>query len=95
MTSQKAGSDHISDVYAPELSGCCDGGRNTDGVVEGEAKGLVHFLTALASIEEVLLDVVQNVEPNTALIEDIKDDIIMYQREHLPQHERWSFRLHM
>lgn len=34
------------------------GGRETDGVVEGETEGLVHLLTALATVKQVCLDVV-------------------------------------
>ena len=36
--------------------------RDTDGIVESETKGLVHILTALATIEEVLLQEVTNSE---------------------------------
>ena len=50
----------------PELAASGDGGRDTDGVVEGQTKGLVDLLTALAAVEEVLLNVVANSEQRTA-----------------------------
>ena len=50
----------------PELDAGGDGGRDTDGVVEGQTKGLVDLLTALAAVEQVLLDVVANGEESAA-----------------------------
>ena len=50
----------------PELAASGDGGRDTDGVVEGQTKGLVDLLTTLAAVEQVLLDVVANGEQSTA-----------------------------
>ena len=50
----------------PELAASGDGGRDTDGVVEGQTKGLVDLLTALAAVEEVLLDVVAHSKERAA-----------------------------
>lgn len=43
-----------------------DGGGDADGVVEGEAEGLVDLLTALAAVEQVRLDVVDDGEERAA-----------------------------
>lgn len=43
-----------------------NGGRDADGIVEGEAEGLVDLLTTLAAIEQVRLDVVDDWEERAA-----------------------------
>lgn len=50
----------------PELATRRDGRGYPNGVVEREPKGFVHVLTALAVVEEVLLEVVGNIEQNAA-----------------------------
>lgn len=50
----------------PELATGLHGGRETDGVVEGDAEGLVRVLAALGTVEEVLLDVVADGEERAA-----------------------------
>ena len=50
---------------ATELAVGCQSRRETDGVVEGESEGLVDLFTALAAIEQVLLDVLENREERT------------------------------
>ena len=40
--------------------------RDTDGVVEGQTEGLVNVLSALAAVEQVLLDVVADGEEGAA-----------------------------
>ena len=50
----------------PELAAGGDGGRDTDGVVEGQTKGLVDLLTTLAAVEEILLKVVHYGEERAA-----------------------------
>ena len=60
--------DHDGAVGATstELALLGQGGRETDGVVEGETEGLMDFLAALAAVKEVLLDVLENREQRTA-----------------------------
>ena len=58
--------DGAVSTAAAEHTGGSDLGRDADGVVEGETEGLVHLLTALAAVEEVLLDVVADGEERAA-----------------------------
>ena len=51
--------------HLPEYALFHVGNGDTDGVVEGQTKGLVDLLTALAAVEEVLLNVVANSEERT------------------------------
>ena len=46
----------------------------TDGVVEGETQGLVDFFTTFTTVEEVLLDVIEDIEPDAALFEFVSHD---------------------
>ena len=50
----------------PELASGDGRAGDTDGVVEGQTKGLVDLLTALAAVEEVLLEEVAHAEQRAA-----------------------------
>ena len=50
----------------PKLAAGGNGGRDTDGIVEGQTKGFVDIFTALAPIEEVLLNVLDDRNKRTA-----------------------------
>ena len=50
----------------PKLAASSDGGRDTNGVVEGETERFVSLLTALAAVEEVRLDVLEDGEEHAA-----------------------------
>ena len=52
--------------HLPEYALFHVGNGDTDGVVEGQAKGLVRIFTALAAVEQVRLDVVANGEKGAA-----------------------------
>lgn len=49
-----------------ELALGSESGGETNGIVEGETKRLVHLLTTLATVEEVLLNIVEDGEQGTA-----------------------------
>ena len=49
-----------------ELALLGEGRGETDGVVEGETKGLVDLFTTFTTVEEVLLDVIEDGEQDTA-----------------------------
>ncbi len=51
---------------AAELAHLLEQGRDADGVVKGETEGLPHLLAALAIVEEVLLDILEDGEERTA-----------------------------
>ena len=50
----------------PEGTCGLDGGGDTDGVVESETERLVHLFSALASVEQVCLDVIKDGEEHAA-----------------------------
>ena len=50
----------------PKQPLCRESGRESDGVVEGQAQRLVDVLSALAAVEQVLLDVVADGEESAA-----------------------------
>ena len=51
---------------SPELAVGLHGGREADGVVEGEAERLVCLLAALAAVKKVLLEIVYDGEERAA-----------------------------
>lgn len=53
-------------MYKPELAASSDGGRDTNGVVESETEGLVDLLTALATVEQVGLEILDDRDQDTA-----------------------------
>ena len=52
--------------HLPEHTAGSVGLGDTNGIVEGQTKGLVDLLAALAAVEQVLLDVVANGEQSAA-----------------------------
>lgn len=53
-------------LYKPELATGSDGGGDTNGIVEGETEGFVDLLTALATVEQVGLEVLDDRDEDTA-----------------------------
>ena len=53
-------------MYKPELAASGDGGRDSNGIMEGETEGLVDLLTALATVEQVGLEILNDGDEDTA-----------------------------
>ena len=52
-------------IYVPEDTRRSDSGGDTDSVVEGETKGLVHLFPTFATVKELVLDQVTDSEQRT------------------------------
>lgn len=60
------GDDGAVRASSTKLTFSGEGGREADGIVERQTKGLVRLLAALAAIEEVLLEIVDDSEEGAA-----------------------------